>query len=88
MQKPQTYVEAKALQDELYLAYDKAGEALQKYPKGVLGLTPDEIKFSSAFQVDAIEYNRALTALQTYNTWFVKAYKKERAEERKQKFKV
>lgn len=82
------YILAKAKQDELYNAMQAASEALQKYPKGALGLTPDHVKFSDAYQSDALEYNRAFEALRAYNTWFVKTYKKEIQQARNERYKM
>lgn len=78
-----TYEQAKAYQDMLYSALDRANSALQAFPKGALGLTPDSVKASAEFKQANARYQAAFQAVRSFNAWFTKQYKKERQAERK-----
>lgn len=58
--------------------------ALQKFPKGAMGLTPDSVKKSPQWLRAKKEYDKAFIALRCFNSIFVKKYKKEMAMERKE----
>jgi len=78
-----TYAQAKAYQDMLYSALDRADRALQAFPKGVMGLTPDSVKASAEFKQASAKYEAAFQTVRSFNAWFTKQYKKERQAERK-----
>lgn len=56
---------------------DRASKKLQSYPKGAMGLTPDYIKFSPAYQEDRKWFETAKKAVQSFNQTFLKKYRKE-----------
>lgn len=83
---PDDYKTAKALQDELWNLNGEAGKKLDEYPKGPMGLTPDNIKFSEGYRKDKAEFDRTFKALREYNTVFVKKFKREIQQARKARF--
>lgn len=72
-----TFDQAKAKQDQLNAVCDKASSDLNKYPVGPMGLTPDSVKASPEWRRDQANFEIAFKALQTYNKWFCKRWKKE-----------
>lgn len=56
---------------------DAASKALQLYPRGNMGLTPDSVKALPEFKADKAAYNLAAQECRKYNQWFVKQFKKE-----------
>jgi hypothetical protein len=57
-------------------AVTEASAALQKYPRGNMGLTPDSVKASVEFQRDKRAYDQAFQAMRQFNTVFLKTHKK------------
>lgn len=72
-----TFAEAKARYDELYAAAKRASDALQAFPSGPMGLTPDDVKFSPEFMAASAAYRTAAKRSRDYNTWFIKNYARE-----------
>lgn len=76
------YVSARKHADDLHAAAQAAGQTLAQYPRGPLGLTPDDVKASPAWRADHAAYERAHAAARQFNAWFCKAFKTERAADR------
>jgi len=62
-----TFEEIKALHDQIDAEVTAASAALQTFPKGHLGLTPDEVKASSEFRAAMQSYNSAFLRLRSIN---------------------
>lgn len=75
---------AAALEDVEVLnkAAQAASEALQAFPKGPMGLTPDEVKFSPPYQAARDRYERAAKALRDFNSVFTSKFAAELREHR------
>lgn len=58
-------------------ACTKASDALNLFPKGAFGLTPDDVKASPEFKAAMKEYNLAFACLRAANTFLTKNYGKE-----------
>ena len=54
-----------------------ASDALNEFPSGTMGLTPDHIKQSPEFIAARAAYNAAANALKEFNKAFLKVYKKQ-----------
>ena len=72
-----TYEQAKAHQDSLYALLNAKDSALQEFPKGAMGLTPDSVKASREFKLAKAEYEIAFQAVRKFNAVFTKQYRKE-----------
>ena len=83
-----TFEEAKIIAAALYAVVDQASAALQVFPKGPMGLTPDAVKFSPEFQLAKKNYDIAFQALRKFNAEYTKQFKQELAAERAQKREV
>ena len=79
-----TYQDAKAEQDVLYAAMEAAAKPLKAYPKTEIGLTPDHAK-TDQWRADRMAYRIAFNRLRDFNAVFVKRFKKEIREERRQR---
>lgn len=60
-------------------AVNNASQALQKFPRGEMGLTPDDVKASSEFKAAKNTYDRAFRALRTFNASVPAKFKRERS---------
>ncbi len=80
-----TYDEAKAIRDRKEQELKDASEALKVFPKLPNGLTPDDIKSTQEFKNARAEYNLAFTEVRKFNAFFVKEFKKEIREEKRNK---
>lgn len=56
---------------------DAASKALQTFPRGPMGLTPDSVKFSPEFRAAKAAYDRAEAALRAFNGKHAKSFAKE-----------
>jgi hypothetical protein len=87
MCKEVTYEEAKTYKKKLEDKNNVDSNRLQKFEKNDIGLVPDHIKNSLEFQTAKIEFDKSFSELKNFNTWFIKTFKKEYTEERKNKYK-
>lgn len=81
---------AKLAADKLAKEYKEKSDALQafdKLGKTELGLTPDHVKASPEWKQAKADYENAFQAFRNYNQWYTKAFKKELAEQRRNKYK-
>lgn len=57
--------------------------AMKGFPRGPMGLTPDDVKASDTWKAAKKSYDIAFDRLRKFNAAFVKKYKKELGAERK-----
>lgn len=81
------FQEAKETRNDLEAAYSLASKQLKEflsiYPATPIGLTPDYVKEMPEYKTLKESVDHAFSKLQSYNQGFVKKYKKELAQERK-----
>lgn len=80
------YQEAKIVKANLEKEVEVTGSVMQKFPKGAMGLTPDNVKASVEFKTAKRAFDVAFSNLRNFNGQFVKVFKKEIAQERKIKY--
>lgn len=78
-----TYQEAKDIKTNLETAVSIASATLKAFPKGPLGLTPDSVKATAEYQAAKEQHDRCTARLREYNTMFLKTFKREYAQERR-----
>lgn len=71
------FTEAKQKQDDLQNKVTELSEVLSNFPKGPMGLTPDDVKYSSEFKAAKQAFDKAFKDSQEYNKVFTKQFKKE-----------
>jgi hypothetical protein len=76
------YADARAKRDALELTVSMHSATLKAFPKGPMGLTPDDIKFGPAYRTAKAAYDRAFAELRDFNAEFVKQYAKDIERER------
>jgi hypothetical protein len=67
---------------------DKALKAFDQYGKSAFGMTPDHVKAMPEWQQAKREFDRVFAELRNFNGWYMKTFKKEIKEERKNKYKT
>lgn len=77
-----TFEEAKALQTTRDAEVTRIGNALDAFPKGAMGLTPDEVKFSPEYRQAKADFSAAFKKLQNINHYLSDNFAKEIREER------
>ena len=55
---------------------------MKRFPKGEMGLTPDEVKESLEFKTARKAYQNAFNDVRNFNTMFLREFKKELKNER------
>lgn len=80
------YRDAKQLRDKLDLVASQCSAALQNYPRGPMGLTPDSVKQSPESKRDKIAYANAHDELRRFNRAFTKHFRAEIADDRRAKY--
>lgn len=80
------YSQAKQYRDKLDSIASKYSDALQKYPRGPMGLTPDSVKQSPEFRRDKLAYSKAHDELRRFNGLFIKHFRAEIAADRRSKY--
>lgn len=73
---------AKAKQNAIDARLTAASKAMEVFPKGAMGLTPDAVKATPEWKKAKAELDRAFKELQRFNAHFVKKFAKELREER------
>lgn len=81
-----TYAIAKAAQKNLEEVCNVLSAKLNTYPKGKMGLTPDAVKCTPEWKSDKAAFQKAFAAFRNFNQSFVKTYKKEMREERRERY--
>jgi len=77
-----TYEQAKARADELDAASKAAGAILNAFPKGAMGMTPDDVKARPDYVAAKAAFERAFAAQRNFNRLYTVAFKQERARDR------
>ena len=80
-----TYEQGKIIAANIMRDVDKWDEALQRFPRGEMGLIPDEIKNSDEYRTAKAQYDYYFSKLRIFNAGFTKRYKREMMAERKGK---
>ena len=78
-----TFEEAKSAKADLEAAVEHAAAKLKAFPKGPMGLTPDDVKFGPEFRAAKAAHEQAFKRLRSFNAVYVKLFKTELAEERR-----
>ncbi|HEX7233902.1 MAG TPA: hypothetical protein VF243_01425, partial [Nitrosospira sp.] len=71
------YQQVKALADAAWERNKQAAAALDKFPKGPMGLTPDSVKATPEWQTAKKEADQAFAATRAANTFLLKNFPKE-----------
>lgn len=85
-----TYQIAKQSKIVLENALDNADKTLKSfdsYGKTSIGLTPDSVKAMPEWRQAKAAFDRAFAELRAFNGWYMKTFKKEIMQERKNKYK-
>lgn len=77
-----TFEQAKREADRLNALVASTGAALQAFPKGPLGITPDAVKGTLEWLTAKREFDRAFYALRTFNAHYTKRFAAELRAER------
>lgn len=77
------YEEAKQLQDKLYAESKRYSTILNSFPKGPMGMTPDDVKASPEWQEAKQGYAIAADRLRKFNQKFNSVFKNEIAADRR-----
>lgn len=67
-------------------AASQALRAIDGVGSGAMGLTPDAVKASAAYQDAKRRFDWDFDNLRKFNAWYVKAFKRELAAQRRAKF--
>lgn len=86
-----TFEEAKVKKQFLDERCEYYSDELEKLSseegKELMGITPDHVREMSTWKILKFQFDESLKELQNFNKWYVKNFKKEIAEERKNKYK-
>ncbi len=77
------FEQAKQRRDDITRELDHWTAAVNSFPKGNMGLTLDSARSLPAYREARSNVDRLFRELQNFNTWFVKEFKAELAEERR-----
>lgn len=80
-----TYAEAILVRNQIESELKSLEDQLKQFSRNAAGLTPDSIKFSKHYQDVKNKHKICFQRLQTFNAWFVKQFKREIREARKQR---
>jgi hypothetical protein len=72
-----TYLEAKMRRDAIEADVSRLSAALQSFPTGPMGLTPDATKALPEYRIAKIAFDAAFERSRRFNGRFVKAFAKE-----------
>lgn len=81
-----TFEQYKAQRDQYQKWIDEIGAELRAYPKNEMGMTIESIRMSPAYKEKKNLFNRVFSNLRALNGEYIKVYKKELADERKQRW--
>ena len=79
--------QSKAMLEASLDAANKALKAFDSYGKSAFGLTPDSVKAMPEFKQAKANFDKAFAELRNFNGWYMKTFKKEIMQERKNKYK-
>ena len=80
------FEDGKRAKEALEAAVDRASLALQQFPRGALGLTPDHIKATPKHRDARKAYADAAAKLRAFNAWFIPMYHIQLQAERQKRF--
>ena len=84
------FQEATDTRDAIESALKAASEALEAlkdmHPRGSMGLTPDSVKALPEYQILLYKTNHHFQQLRRFNTYYVKTFKKELTEARRNRY--
>jgi hypothetical protein len=81
---PTDYAQAKAIADQLDAEYNQTGRALKELSGGgPMGLTPDSVRETPKWKAAKRAFDEAAAALRAFNTVYLRRFKKEIAQDRK-----
>lgn len=80
--KAEDYVAAREQAEILNLAVNETSAKMQEFPRGPLGLTPDDVKATPEWQTAYRNFNTAFEALRKFNGTYVEAFADELRHER------
>ena len=81
-----TFEQAQAEQQRLEAEMQIVEKRLNAYPCNEIGLTPDEVRQAAEYQRDWAAFNKLFDTYRTFNAWFVKTFKNELREQRRQRY--
>ena len=77
-----TFEQYKDTRDLLQMKIDEVSAELHKFPRGMMGLVPDDVRVSDEYREKKIRYQSLFNSLRDLNGKYVNIYKKELAAER------
>lgn len=80
------YSQAKAYKHELETLCNEASNKLQLFERNEMGLVLDHIRDTEEYKDAKDKYYTVFTALQDFNKWYVKEFKKEIRQDRKNRY--
>lgn len=81
-----SYEEARIARDALEAEVDDADKALKAFPRGPMGLPPENVRVSPQYREANARFQTAFAALRKFNTVFTKAFAKELRAERDKRY--
>jgi hypothetical protein len=81
-----TYEEAKKIKDNIETELDVANTILSSFPKGPMNLTSDAVRATPEWQAAKRSSEQTFAKLRSFNSIFVKNFKKEIKAERRLKY--
>ena len=82
---PSTFEAATVERDRIEHELAEATAAINAFPKGAMGFTPDHIRVLPEWRAAKVRVDKAFKALQNFNVVYVKTFKKELAAQRAQR---
>lgn len=76
------YLRAKAARDAIGADVARASAALNRFPVGPMGLTPDAVKASPEYRAAKMAFDSAFAGQRCFNASFVRTFRREIAAER------
>lgn len=75
-----------AKQQALYAELTFASKMLTRFPRGLMGMVPDDVKATPEFKQARAEYERIFQTVRRFNARFTKEYKRELAAQRSARY--
>lgn len=82
-----SFANATKIKAELEENLNVLSESLKVFPRGSMGLIPDDIKKTNEYIVVKVAYDHGFKELQNFNKVYVKQFKKELKKIRDEKYK-
>ena len=78
-----TYSEAKAIRQSLYTETERLSGAMRTFPKGAMGMTPDNVKQSAEYQFAKGLFDASFAKLRMFNAYMIKNFAREMRADRR-----